>query len=95
MNGKILYDMFKHHYSDFEIVMRFLYSYNAFGGSKLLGGLMFGHITFISKPDRKGYQNDYDLLKQAFSIYYTCVNLRSKIKLKFIEEMPDNIRNIL
>jgi hypothetical protein len=65
--------------------MRFTQVYQAFGASKLFGGLLFNHITFIGKPDRKGYVYDYEFLKHAFSVYYSCVNLRSKIKLKFIE----------
>lgn len=95
IDGRILYDLFKHHFEDFEIVMRFINSYNVFGGARLLGGLMFNHISNVGKPDRKGFQNDYDLLKQSFSIYYTCVNLRSKIKVKYIDDMPENIRYIL
>lgn len=85
MNGLILYKLFRNNFGDFEMVMRFIQTYNAFAGSKILGGLVFYYISFIVKPERKGYVFDYELLRQAFSTYYACVNSRSKIKIKFID----------
>lgn len=76
--------MFKHHYSDLELIMRFIKTYNLFAGSKILGALMFNHITNLGNPLRKGYNFDYQLLKNSFSIYHTCVNLRTKIKLRHL-----------
>ena len=59
MNGEIIHRLFKHHFGDFEVVMRFINKYNAFGGSKLLGRLVFFYISFIVRPERKGYILDY------------------------------------
>ena len=95
LNGNIIYSYFKHHYHDYELILKFMHKYDTFGGGKLVGGTAFMHLSQGIRAKRKGYTVDYDFLKQLINLNQWSFNLRSKVKTRVIDEMPDFFRDVL
>lgn len=71
-------------FGDLESVIKFIHKYNVSTSSRTLGGSVFHLLTIMMRPERKGYNNDFNLFKQISNIYWGCINIKSKIRVKFI-----------
>lgn len=92
--GELFNQVFTLSYTDLEVVIKFFHLYNVYTSSRMLGGSVFHQLSMMLRPDRKGYKFDFDLFKQISNIYWGCVNMKSKIKVKFIEDIPSYLQSV-